>query len=133
MSKNISYTIVDDYDKVFDEKGNTFLAMRKIAWGDNPDLEKAKLDIRKWFINADGEETPGKGTAFLTEDGPDSLTKILLEEGYGHTKEILNSIKDRDDFRKELNDIVGKNDTLYDDNVKDEFHKPSDSMFDYDE
>ena len=48
-----------------------------------------------------------KGFSFLTEEGPHELTKVLLEEGYGHTKDVLNIIRTRDDFEESVN-------TLYD-------------------
>ena len=31
-----SYTIVENIDHTFEEKGNLFGAVRKIRWGDNP-------------------------------------------------------------------------------------------------
>ena len=95
MDNGFSYEIVDDYDKVFDEKGNTFLSLRKLKWGGK---EAVKFDMRKWYNNADGSEKCGKGFSFLTDEGPHELTKVLVEEGFGHTEDIINGIKDREDF-----------------------------------
>ena len=106
--QSFKYNVLSD--RVFDEKGSTFLSMRRVAWGvkgAEPDNEKAKLELRKWN-NRDGKETPNKGFSFLTEDGPHELTKALIEEGFGHTKEILTVLKERDDFRESV-------ETLYDD------------------
>lgn len=105
MNNNFKYNIVDDYDKIFDDKGNTFLAMRKIQWGES---DKTYLDLRKWYCNADGEETPGKGFSFLTEEGPHELAKVLVENGYGHTDDIIDSIKNRDDFITSLVQCLNK-------------------------
>ena len=121
VKKVIKYTIHEDFNKVFDEKGNTFLAMRKISWGDS---EKVNLDIRKWYTNAEGEETVGKGLSFLTEEGPDQLADMLLDIGYGNTEQCLRHLSDREDFKQSLNKVVGKESGLYDDTVKDDYYDP---------
>ena len=99
----------DGVDEIFDEKGNVFLAMRKIQWckeGSEPDPEKAKLELRKWHMKSDGE-TPSKGFSFLTEEGPHELTDVLISNGYGHTKDILELLRDRDDFEESVKSIYG--------------------------
>lgn len=93
----LAFRIVDEVDHIFDEKGNTFLAMRKGVWGDKPD-ESAKLELRKWNVNAQGEETPNKGFSFLTEHGPDNLAELLVSQGYGNSEEILRSIAAREGY-----------------------------------
>ena len=107
--KKVEYQV--ESDRVFDEKGSTFLSMRRIAWGvpqsETPDPKKVHLELRKWHMR-DGKEMADKGFKFLTEDGPHELTKALIEEGFGHTKEILTVLKERDDFRESV-------ETLYDD------------------
>ena len=107
MNNNFKYEIVDDYDKIFDDKGNTFLSLRKIKWGDS---DKTHLDLRKWYCNSNGEETPGKGFSFLTEEGPHELTKVLLENGYGYTEDVIDSVKDREDFMASLVKCLNKED-----------------------
>lgn len=102
MSKEISYTIHDGFDHIIEESGNVFIALRKLSWGDRSDC---KLDLRKWYSNASGEETVGKGVSFMTEEGPHELTRVLLEEGYGHTAEVLDAIKDREDFGTALRSL----------------------------
>lgn len=91
---SFSYKIKEDFDHIFDEKANTFLALRKVQWGGKGDY---KLDIRKWYVNSDGEEVVGKGVSFLTEEGPDELTKILVEQGYGDTKELMEVLSNRNE------------------------------------
>jgi len=103
---DIKYSIQDGIDKLFDEKGNTFLALRKISWGESTN---AKYDLRKWYISKDGNgETVGKGFSFLTDDGPSELTHVLLESGFGETKKIIDTIKTRDDFNSSLVNSLSK-------------------------
>ena len=88
-------------DSTIDEKGSIFIALRKVQWvknGEDPDETKAKLDLRKYRVDENGDEIAGKGISFLTDDGPNELTKVLIHEGYGNTKEILKELKNRDDF-----------------------------------
>ena len=40
---DFSYTIEDNFDKVFDEKGNSMLALRKIKWGDSDSVKLAYM------------------------------------------------------------------------------------------
>lgn len=90
-----------ELDSTIDEKGSIFIALRKVQWvknGEDPDEAKAKLDLRKYRVDENGDEIAGKGISFLTDDGPNELTKVLIHEGYGNTKEILKELKNRDDF-----------------------------------
>ena len=85
---NFTYTVNPDFDFTIDEKGNTFIALRQIDWGNKGEY---KLDLRKYYASENGE-TMSKGLSFLTEDGPHELTKVLLETGYGDDEEITNTI-----------------------------------------
>ena len=114
--KKIEYSIVDEFDHTIDEAGNQFIALRKIRWGDR---DKVSLDIRKYWMQAEGEVL-GKGVSFLTEEGPHELVDVMTREGYGHTKEILKSLKDREDFQKSLNIVLGKESEFYDEEVGEE-------------
>ena len=97
------YKVNPDFDFTFDEKGNTFLALRKLSWGGG---KPEKLELRKWYNSADGTETPNKGFTFLTEEGPHELTKVLVEQGFGYTDDILNGLKDREDFKSSLSKVL---------------------------
>jgi len=114
----IEYSI-GNIDEVFDEKGNTFLALREVAWGSS---DKFRLDIRKWITDKDGEEQVGKGVSFLTDDGPNDLTVALLKNGYGKTGDVINSIKDRDDFSKCIDSYNQNNEVIEDTS---EYYDPS--------
>ncbi len=91
MSKEFKYEIVDNFDKLIDEKGNSFISLRKLTFNDNPDV---KLDLRKYYSTATGERMY-KGVSFLTEDGPNELTHVLVEEGYGDTEKLVRLLAKR--------------------------------------
>lgn len=96
----LSYHVFKDYDIIFDEKGSTCGTLRKVQWvkeGKEPDEEKAKLEIRHVITSPEGEKA-GKGYSFSTAEGPDELVIGLIDAGFGDTKEILKSVRKRDDF-----------------------------------
>lgn len=124
------YKVNPDFDFIFDEKGNTFLALRKIAWGGGQE----KLDIRKYYNSSDGTETVGKGVSFITEEGPHELTRILVENDYGYTDEIINGIKNRKDFMTSLVKVLNEEDTeelgLENVDPNEEYFDPVESLLD---
>ena len=82
-----TYTTDPDFDYTIDEKGNTYIALRKIDWGNKGDY---KLDLRKYYASDSGE-TMSKGVT-MSDNAADELTKVLLETGYGDDTEIANTI-----------------------------------------
>lgn len=124
MDNSFKYSIIENIDYTFEEKGNQFGAVRKVQWGDS---DKSYLDIRKWRNAPDGTEQAAKGYTFMTEEGPSELTKVLLNLGFGNTREVIGIIKNREDFRKSLNSELGPNDEMYDGSVgtlEDDFYDP---------
>lgn len=125
------YKVNPDFDFIFDEKGNTFLALRKITWNEGG---KEKLDIRKYYNSSDGTETVGKGVSFITEEGPHELTRILVENDYGYTDEIINGIKNRKDFMASLVKVLNEEDTkelgLENVDPNEEYFDPVESLLD---
>ena len=107
---DFSYEVVDDFDYIIDEAGNRTINLRKIRFGES---DKVKLDLRSYYINETGERM-GKGVSFLTEEGPHTLVETMSRLGYGHTKGILEGIKDRSDFKPALNTVLGKESEFYD-------------------
>lgn len=88
-------------NRVVEEKGNQFIRFAQIAWAgkdEEVDPSKIKYDLRRYFVDSDGAEKMGKGVTFLSDNGPTEFTHILVEEGFGDTTKILNSIKTREDF-----------------------------------
>lgn len=109
---NARAVMFGNINNIFDEKGSNFLAIRKVQWvkeDAEPDESKAKLEIRKWMVQ-DGKEVPLKGCAFLTEEGPHNLVKALIQEGYGNTKDTLNELKKRDDFKEAVEHLNDEED-----------------------
>ena len=94
MAGNINMRIMEGYDHIISEKGNTYIALRKIQWTEEG---PTKLDLRKYVTDTNGEEQIQKGVCF-DDEAADELTKVLCETEYGKTKDIVSSIKNRDDF-----------------------------------
>ena len=114
-------------DEIIEEKENQFTALREVQWGDRP----SNLELRRSRNMPDGGEFPLKGVTFMTPEGPNTLAETLVNLGFGKTKDILSSLKDRDDFRRSLNTVLGKNDEFYDEKageVDDEYYDPSELM-----
>lgn len=127
--KKITYKIVDGFDHVVDERGNETINLRKLCWGDNP---QERIDIRRWSINANGEENVGKGVSFMTENGPHVLTEALISRGFGDTRKVLNDLSTREDFRPALNSVLGEGDEYYDKTIEEEgetFYDPKTALF----
>lgn len=80
---------LDGIDEIFDECGNSLLKISEISWNDRA----YKVELRKWVMDSSGELKANKGFSFLTDEGPNNLTHILLEKGYGDNKikEIMES------------------------------------------
>lgn len=109
MARNIDFQLEIDptLNVVFDEvAGSSFLALRRLRW--NPSSQ-FKLDIRKWYTNAQGEEIAGKGVSFMTPEGPENLVQALIENGYCDTRKTLNGLKDREDFPVAIKEIIVEN------------------------
>ena len=122
MDGEFKYEIVDDYDHIIDEAGNKTINLRKIRFGDS---DNVKLDLRNYYISESGERM-GKGVSFLTEEGPHNLVETMAGLGYGKTKNILQGIKDRSDFKQSLNVVLGKESEFYDE----EAGEPVEEYFD---
>ena len=104
--------IFKDYGITFDEKGSTWGTLRKVQWlkGDKePDESKAKIEIRKFTQTSEGERMM-KGYTFSTPEGPGELVIGLIESGFGDTKDILRSVRKREDFLEAAKTINEDND-----------------------
>ncbi len=118
---NITYEIHDNFDYTIEEKGNTFIALRKLSWGDSD----PKFDIRKWYNTPDGERA-NKGVG-LSEEGMNELTSVLLSNGFGKTDEILEAIKDRSDFERSYDKVIKG--VIFDNEEEDTFYDPREVLF----
>jgi len=97
-----SYTIDPVFDFVIDAKNNTYIALRKVGWFE----QEPKLELRKWIATPEND-VPKKGVSFLTEDGPHTLTSVLVEQGFGDTGELLESLSYRKDFNSSMEKLLG--------------------------
>ena len=100
FDNNLKYHMFFDFNIPFDEKGSTCGTVRRVQWvkeGSEPDESKAKIEIRKTYINSEGEKL-GKGYTFSTPEGPGELAIGLISAGFGDTKESLRTVRKRDDF-----------------------------------
>lgn len=120
------YNIDNEFDFTIDEKGNSFIALRKVQWGGKGEY---KLDIRKWYSSSEGEDVVGKGVSFLTEEGPHELTKVLIDNGFGNTNEILHGLSKREDFNKYI-EALNNGEDILNINIDDEdYYDPSEILF----
>ena len=94
---------VGDIDELIDERGNSVIMLRKLAWGEG----KEKLEIRKWIVDIDSERA-NKGVTFLTEEGPHNLTDTMVKLGFGNTENIISELSKRDDFNTALVSVIGE-------------------------
>jgi hypothetical protein len=114
---NLSYHIFKDLEIPFDEKGTTCGNVRLVQWvkdGEEPDINKAKLEIRKSYTSSSGEKI-GKGYTFSTPEGPSELVEGLVSVGYGNTKNLLRELRLREDFLNAANTINEDDDYSDDD------------------
>ena len=89
----LSYDVDPSFgDFIIEEGANSSVNMRRISWNGRP----YKLDIRKYAYK-DGAESPMKGVT-LTDDGAHELTSVLIEQGFGSTKRIMKTLREREDF-----------------------------------
>lgn len=97
-------------NKIIEEKGNQFIRFAQIAWvGEDEDVteDQIKFDLRKYTSDAEGNERMLKGVSFFSKEGVDELANTLVEEGFGDTEKIVNSVKKRDDFETSLKKAYG--------------------------
>lgn len=99
--------VFKDYNIPFDEKGSSCGVVRKVQWikGDGErDESKAKIEIRRLYVTDKGERM-AKGFSFVTPEGPGELAVNLLKVGFGETKDALNVLRKRADFRTAIETI----------------------------
>ena len=97
---SIQYHVFQDYDINFDEHQSSCGTLRLVQWvreGKEPDISKAKLEIRRVKIEPEGEMAL-KGYSFSTPEGPHELVEGMVGCGFGDTKTLLKSLRKREDF-----------------------------------
>lgn len=101
FDKEVKCVIDPEMDRIVDERGNSYIALRRVSWFD----KEPKLEIRKWISTEDGDRAQ-HGVTFLTEDGPNDLTDALIEEGFGNTQNIIRSLSKRGEFDEALDTFL---------------------------
>lgn len=94
--------INEGYNYIVSEKGNTFVALRKITWDIG---REEKLDLRKYVVNSDGSEKMMKGISFDDETAHE-LVHIMTNTGYGDTRVIMGNLRERPDFKDALSYVL---------------------------
>lgn len=115
-TKPFTFTMVEGFDYIIEEGGNTSTNLRKIAWGSD-DPNKAKLDLRKWSYQ-NNEEKAMKGIT-LTDAGADELTCTLAELGYGDTDRLQKALNKRKGI---ITEDDNKNDQYNDEDDSEEYY-----------
>jgi hypothetical protein len=119
-NKEFTMDILDGFDHIIEESGNSSLNLRKVSWNGR----EHKLDLRKWNYQ-DGQERAMKGVT-LSDDGADELAAVLVEQDYGSTKRLLKALTKREDYNdcmNHLNDVEEE----YDDGSE-EYYDPSELL-----
>lgn len=135
---SINYTIKDGFDYVLGEKGNSYISCRRLCWCSEEEAQDkpGKIDVRKYYVGSEGNEVVGKGVG-LSDEEASELAKVLVSNNFGDTKEIINGIKDREDFMPSLAsclsgeqlDQVGIDASNYE---KEDYYDPREMLFDED-
>lgn len=99
MTENFKYEFDPDFDHIIEEKANTYMALRRVKWGDSKEF---RLDLRKYQTTESGEERMLKGCTFISDEGAHELTRVMLEQGFGHPQQIVEAIKTREDIYNTL-------------------------------
>ena len=127
---NLQYEFEEgSINRIIEERGNYFTAVRMVRWKPEADF---KLDIRKYSSSEEGD-TPLKGISFMTEEGPTELITALLEEGYGSTNEVANSIfMHREDIVERISKLQSGEITVDDGDIHEEFYDAKDMVLCFD-
>ena len=119
-NKEFTMEIMEGFDYIIEESGNSSLNLRKVSWNGR----EHKLDLRKWNYQ-DGQERAMKGVT-LSDDGADELSAVLVEQGYGNTKRIAKAISQREEYAdvmKHLDDV-----DVETDDGSEEYYDPSELL-----
>lgn len=86
---DFSYEMDPNVDEILEEHANTYIALRKIKWGNSKNY---KIDIRKYTATESGERML-KGCS-LTDEGVNELVTNLIRLGYGKDDAIQTAINE---------------------------------------
>jgi hypothetical protein len=107
---NLEFKTLNDKRFVLEEEQNQIKVLRLGMWckDDAPiDPDRCRYEIRTMYVKSDGTEQSGKGCS-LSEEGVNELANVLVAEGKGYTRDLLESMKTRSDFGSSLKRVLGK-------------------------
>lgn len=126
---DLKFHLFDDKRFVLEETNNQMKVLQFGRWASATeppeDASQCKWECRTVFTKSDGSEQLGKGCAF-SEDGINELARVLVAEGKGNTKDLLNGMKTRTDFLPTLKVVLGQESEIDLSEVDDEFFNPED-------
>ena len=130
---DLKYTQHGDMDYILEEGNNMFTAMRVVSW---TETGTPKLDVRKYFVDSEGNEKASKGIAFDPDgQGPRNLAVALVTENYGDTEDLLRAMRDRTDFQPSLVKVFNGQDDMLQSvginpaEVANEYYDPTQTLF----
>lgn len=98
----IHQQIINGFDHIISERGNTYISLRKVKWTEDSEV---KLDLRKYVTKSDGTEQMMRGCSF-DDEAANELTRVLVDTGYGNTRELIDSLRQREDFNSSYEDSI---------------------------
>lgn len=111
-SSDLEFKLRDEESKwIIEEHQNQMKVLQVGMWAkpDEPiDPFRCKYETRTVYIGKDGNEIMGKGCSF-SEEGINELTRVLVEQGKGNTKDLLTSMSERTDFLPTLKRVLKGN------------------------
>lgn len=110
-ASDLEFKLLDDQRFIIEENNNQMKVLQKGMWANKEepiDPFKCKYEVRTMFIDKNGNEVMGKGCS-MSEAGVNELTRILVEQGLGNTKELLDAMSKRDDFLLSIKHLLANN------------------------
>lgn len=128
-NEEFSYEKDPNFDFVIDEKANKFMALRKIKWSSSNEF---KLDLRNYVATDEGERML-KGCTFISEEGGHELARVLVQEGYGHTDDLVDAIFERRELLGAIAHRINDSDPTEIEHAMEEYNNRGESLLDLDE
>ena len=136
-ASDLEFKLLDDQRFIIEENNNQMKVLQKGMWANKEepiDPFKCKYEVRTVFIDKNGNEVMGKGCS-MSEAGVNELTRILVEQGLGNTKELLDAMSKRDDFLLSIKHLLANNPDAQgiDLEIDDDYFAPTEIFIDQDD
>lgn len=110
-ANDLEFKLLNDQRFIVEEHQNQMRVLQNGMWGPKGepiDPDKCKFEVRTVYIGKDGVEVMGKGCSF-SEEGINELTRLLVENNKGNTKDLLEAMSDRPDFLTSIKQVLKNN------------------------